>query len=120
MDKQEFAKIVQAWADGEEIEVRRLNRVSDYRHEWGEWIPLGERFLWGMEYRVKPGPEFHYITRSVHGGSEGKTEIIIEGRATPPNFGDYVEIAFDPNTGKCLSAKIVDASAGWKEEKLKE
>ena len=50
MNKQEFAKVVQAWADGQEVEFRYLGSKSH-----GEWITEEDAPNWDseLEYRIK-------------------------------------------------------------------
>ena len=51
MNKQEFAKVVQAWADGQEVEFRSWGSKSQ-----GKWITEEEAPEWNpeLEYRIKP------------------------------------------------------------------
>jgi hypothetical protein len=51
MNKQEFAKVVQAWADGQEVEFRYLGSKSH-----GKWVTEEDAPQWDseLEYRIKP------------------------------------------------------------------
>lgn len=57
MNKQEFAKVVQAWADGQEVEFRYLGRNSH-----GEWITEEDAPQWDseLEYRIKSKDVIEY------------------------------------------------------------
>jgi hypothetical protein len=57
MNKQEFAKVVQVWADGQEVEFRYLGSQSH-----GEWITEEDAPQWDseLEYRIKPKDVIEY------------------------------------------------------------
>lgn len=106
MDKQEFAKIVQAWADGEEIEKSVYSN-----HAWSEWSNCQDVFIFDgwNKYRVKPKIKTVYVSRSMTISNGQNPNLIYLAAAVPPSNGDYVEINFDVKTEKFLSAKIVEA-----------
>lgn len=76
MNKQEFAKVVQAWADGETIQCCGPNRkwedLDDY--DYPEWEAVTE---FEASYRIKAKDviEYRYTHSSWSGPAHGESDV---------------------------------------------
>lgn len=60
MKQHKWHKEIKAWADGAEIEVRRVDASNT---DWHDWKDIGKHYIHGYlwdednEYRIKPQPK---------------------------------------------------------------
>lgn len=96
MKPHKHAKLIKAWADGAEIERRRIDGTDEWIAHDGAWDIAAS-----FEFRIKPEPKpnfVHYLELNMFGISTQTSERW----AT-----DNLKITFDGTTGKPIKAEVL-------------
>ena len=109
-NKHKHAEVIKAWADGAEIEVRKIDS--------NVWVDARNTPLWCSthEYRVKPKPHIHQALKDAHAkgaviqyyNKKGKFWVVT--CANSPNWCEHVEYRVKPKTYK-LQLELTEAEA---------